>query len=196
MSPTPESEDELILVPERSAVEAGGREVVLTPTQFRLVAVLVGEPNRVLTRAELIEQAIGTFVEERTVDVHIKEIRRKFGSSGGRIEAVRGKGYRYRGDTAEATEATPDGVLALVNPSSCARRPVQGQVGSMQIAAEECRRRRTLPGPLVLHRPEPSRYGDGRHVRLRQAGQPGAGSRRRGPAGSPESARRRTARSG
>ena len=105
MTPTPGSEANLILVPERSAVQAGGREVALTPTQYRLVAVLVGEPNRVFTRAELVEQAIGTVVEERTVDVHIKEIRRKLGSSGGRIEAVRGRGYRYRGETAGPTAA-------------------------------------------------------------------------------------------
>ena len=107
MSPTPGRETDLILVPERFAVRAGGREVVLTQTQYRLVTVLVGEPNRVFSRAELVEQAIGTLVEERTVDVHIKEIRRKLGSSGGRIEAVRGRGYRYRGKTAGLTEANP-----------------------------------------------------------------------------------------
>ena len=105
MSPKPGSEADLILVSERSAVQTGDREGVLTPTQFRLVAVLVQEPNRVFTRAELVEQAIGTVVEERTVDVHIKEIRRKLGSSGGRIEAVRGRGYRYRRETAGPTEA-------------------------------------------------------------------------------------------
>ena len=107
MSPTPGRGTDLILVPERFAVRAGGREVVLTQTQYRLVTVLVGEPNRVFSRAELVEQAIGTVVEERTVDVHIKEIRRKLGSSGGRIEAVRGRGYRYRDETPGATEANP-----------------------------------------------------------------------------------------
>ena len=96
MSLTPASEADLILVPERSAVRAGGREVVLTATQYRLVAVLVGEPDRVFSRAEL--------VEERTVDVHNKEIRRKLGPPGGRIEAVRGRGYRYRSETAGPTE--------------------------------------------------------------------------------------------
>jgi DNA-binding response OmpR family regulator len=105
MAATPESEADLILLPERISVRAGGREVVLTPTQFRLVAVLTGAPNRVLSRAELVEQAMGTLVEERTVDVHIKEIRRKLGAPGGRIEAVRGRGYRYRGETSKSTEA-------------------------------------------------------------------------------------------
>ena len=105
MPPTPGSEADLILVPERLAVRAGDREVVLTATQFRLVGLLVGAPNRVFTRAELVEQAIGTVVEERTVDVHIKEIRRKLGSSGERIEAVRGRGYRFRGETSGSMEA-------------------------------------------------------------------------------------------
>jgi DNA-binding response OmpR family regulator len=107
MSPTPDSEADLILVPGRSAVQAGDREVILTPTQFRLLAVLVGEPNRVFNRATLVEQAIGTVVEERTVDVHIKEIRRKLGPSGARIETVRRRGYRYRGATAGPTEPNP-----------------------------------------------------------------------------------------
>ena len=92
-------------MPGRRAVQVEGREVALTPTQFRLVALLVGEPNRVFNRAELVEQAIGTLVEERTVDVHIKEIRRKLDLAGGRIEAVRGRGYRYRGETSGPTEA-------------------------------------------------------------------------------------------
>src|SRR5262249_22724300 len=127
MPPTPGRETDLILVPERLAVRAGGHEVVLTQTQYRLVTVLVGEPNRVFSRAELVEQAIGTLVEERTVDVHIKEIRRKLGSLGRRIEAVRGRGYRYRGETAATTEAPPlvsdrASLLITIHDSSAGRR--------------------------------------------------------------------------
>src|SRR5262249_13332112 len=106
MSPKPGREADLILMSERSAVQVAGREVVLTPTQFRLVALLVGGPNHEFARAEVVEQAIGTLVEERTVDVHIKENRHQLGSSGGRIEAVRGRGYRYRGETPGPTEAS------------------------------------------------------------------------------------------
>jgi DNA-binding response OmpR family regulator len=85
------------LLPDRSAVRVGPREVVVTPTQFRLLAVMMSEPGRIFTRAELIEKAIGDLVELRTIDVHIKELRRKLEPDSGRIETVRGKGYRYRG---------------------------------------------------------------------------------------------------
>ena len=87
---------DLALVPERSAVRAGGREVSLTPTQFRLLSVLLGEPGRAFSRAELVERGIGDLVMERTVDVHVKELRRRLGEWGSRLVAVRGVGYRYR----------------------------------------------------------------------------------------------------
>jgi len=86
----------LLLVPERSAVRIGEREVTVTKTQFRLLSVLVAEPHRTFIRAELVEQGIGDLVSERTVDVHVKELRRKLGPEGWRIETVRGRGYRCR----------------------------------------------------------------------------------------------------
>ncbi len=85
------------LLPDRSAVQVGPREVVVTPTQFRLLAVLMSVPGRTFTRAELVEKGIGDIVELRTVDVHIKELRRKLDPDDGRIQTVRGTGYRYRG---------------------------------------------------------------------------------------------------
>ena len=87
---------DLALVPERSAVLAGGQELTLTPTQFRLLAVLLGQPGRAFTRAELVERGIGDLVTERTVDVHVKGLRRRLGEWGPRVVAVRGVGYRYR----------------------------------------------------------------------------------------------------
>src|SRR5262249_48754743 len=72
----------LLLVPERSTVRIGEREVIVTRTQFRLLSVLVAEPNRTVSRAELVEQGIGDLVSERTVDVDIKELRRKLGPEG------------------------------------------------------------------------------------------------------------------
>ena len=87
---------DLALVPERSAVRAGGREVALTPTQFRLLSVLLEEPGRAFSRAELVERGIGDLVTERTVDVHVKGLRRRLGEWGPRVVAVRGVGYRYR----------------------------------------------------------------------------------------------------
>jgi DNA-binding response OmpR family regulator len=95
-SPPPSNDATVVLIPERSAVRLGEREVAVTSTQFRLLAHLMAEPGRTFSRAELVERAIGTRVTERTVDVHVKELRRKLGPLGARIEALRGSGYRYR----------------------------------------------------------------------------------------------------
>jgi DNA-binding response OmpR family regulator len=94
MSQPPAGGPDYRLVHERCAVNVGGREVVLTPTQFRLLGVLLAEPGRTFSRAELVERAFGAPVDERTVDVHIKELRRKLEPNEQRIETVRGRGYR------------------------------------------------------------------------------------------------------
>ena len=65
--PVPAPQPEVSLLPERCAVRVGRREVALSPTEFRLLARLVAEPGRALTRAELVERVIGTAVAERTV---------------------------------------------------------------------------------------------------------------------------------
>jgi DNA-binding response OmpR family regulator len=93
----PQNEGECVLLPERCAVQGGGREVTLTPTQFRILAALVAGEGQTFGRAELVELGIGTLVSERTVDAHIKELRRKLGALGSRIVTVRGVGYRFRG---------------------------------------------------------------------------------------------------
>ena len=89
-------EPDFRLVPERLAVQAGGREIVLTTTQFRLLDVLAFEPGRVFSRDELVKRAFATSVSERTVDVHIKELRRKLDPHDWRVQTVRGKGYRFQ----------------------------------------------------------------------------------------------------
>ena len=74
--------------------------VSLTPTEFRLLETLLKQPGRAFTRHDLMDAAVGdTIVLERTIDVHIKSLRRKLGDAGERIETVRGVGYRFR-DTA------------------------------------------------------------------------------------------------
>jgi len=83
-------------VPERFSVQVAGQEVVLTATQFRLLAVLMEEPGRVFSREELVKRAFSTRVSGRTVDVHVKEVRRKLGPHEWRVQTVRGQGYRYR----------------------------------------------------------------------------------------------------
>lgn len=72
-------------------------ELDLTPTEFRLLECLLRQPGRAFTRNQLMDAAIGegAIVLERTIDVHIKTLRRKLGSSD-LIETVRGVGYRFR----------------------------------------------------------------------------------------------------
>src|SRR5262245_29115154 len=75
-----------------------GTELDLTPTEFRLLESLLRQPGRAFTRAQLMDAAIGegAIVLERTIDVHVKSLRRKLGPAGEFIETVRGVGYRFR----------------------------------------------------------------------------------------------------
>jgi two-component system phosphate regulon response regulator PhoB len=76
-----------------------GRELELTPTEFRLLECLLRQPGRAFSRHQLMDAAIGegAIVLERTIDVHIKTLRRKLGATD-LIETVRGVGYRFRED--------------------------------------------------------------------------------------------------
>ena len=76
---------------------AEDQELDLTPTEFRLLECLLRQPGRAFTRTQLMDASIGegAIVLERTIDVHIKTLRRKLGSSD-LIETVRGVGYRFR----------------------------------------------------------------------------------------------------
>ncbi len=72
-------------------------ELPLTPTEFRLLEVLLRQTGRAFTRFELMDAAIGedAVVLERTIDVHIKSLRKKLGDAAELIETVRGVGYRF-----------------------------------------------------------------------------------------------------
>jgi two-component system phosphate regulon response regulator PhoB len=72
-------------------------ELPLTPTEFRLLEVLIRQSGRAFTRYELMDAAIGqdAIVLERTIDVHIKSLRKKLRDAGELIETVRGVGYRF-----------------------------------------------------------------------------------------------------
>jgi two-component system phosphate regulon response regulator PhoB len=80
----------------RASVE--GEEVPLTPTEFRLLESMLRQPGRAFTRHELMDSAIGedAIVLERTIDVHVKSLRKKLGVAADLIETVRGVGYRFR----------------------------------------------------------------------------------------------------
>jgi two-component system catabolic regulation response regulator CreB len=76
-----------------------GQEVELTRVEFDLLSCLLGAPGRVFTRAQLIDRVWGDgfAITDRTIDSHVKSLRRKVGDAGGHaamIETVRGVGYR------------------------------------------------------------------------------------------------------
>jgi two-component system phosphate regulon response regulator PhoB len=88
----------LTLDPVTHRVEADGTTVPLGPTEFRLLRFLMARPERVHSRAQLLDQVWGNdaYIEERTVDVHIRRLRQALEPVGqdGLIETVRGSGYR------------------------------------------------------------------------------------------------------
>ena len=73
-----------------------GQELKLGPTEFRLLHYLMKHAERVHSRAQLLDKIWGdhVYIEERTVDVHIKRLRAALGPAGACIEPVRGSGYR------------------------------------------------------------------------------------------------------
>jgi len=80
---------------QRHLATSGGNLLDLTPSEFSLLEVLLRQPGRAFTRAELIDSALGdALVMERTVDVHIGALRKKLGERGTLVETVRGVGYR------------------------------------------------------------------------------------------------------
>jgi len=88
----------LRLDPATHRVTGRGAQVELGPTEFRLLHFLTAHPERVHSRAHVLDQVWGdhVFVEERTVDVHIRRLRKALEPTGHDrlIETVRGSGYR------------------------------------------------------------------------------------------------------
>ncbi|MBI1174462.1 MAG: phosphate regulon transcriptional regulatory protein PhoB [Sideroxydans sp.] len=99
MSDETVSVDELELSPSTHRVIAKGEQVELGPTEFRLLHFFMTHPERVYSRSQLLDQVWGdhVFVEERTVDVHIRRLRQVLEPSGldGLVQTVRGSGYRF-----------------------------------------------------------------------------------------------------
>lgn len=77
-------------------VSFNGEAIKLGPTEFKLLNFLMHHPDRVHSRSQLLDRIWGdhVFIEERTVDVHIKRLREQLGSSGAMIVTVRGAGYK------------------------------------------------------------------------------------------------------
>lgn len=79
-------------------VEVGGRELALTPTEFRLLAALMRNRNQVMSQMQLLEEVWGNAdVDPKQVRLYVSYLRRKLNEAGvDPIETVRGFGYRYR----------------------------------------------------------------------------------------------------
>jgi two-component system, OmpR family, phosphate regulon response regulator PhoB len=77
-------------------VSFSGAELKVGPTEFKLLRYLMAYPERVHSRAQLLDKVWGdhVFIEERTVDVHIKRLREALQGAGSMIDTVRGAGYR------------------------------------------------------------------------------------------------------
>ena len=88
----------LTLDPSTHRVSVGDAPVAMGPTEFRLLRFLLARPERVHTRRQLLDQVWGdhVYIEERTVDVHIRRLRLALEPHGAdaMIETVRGTGYR------------------------------------------------------------------------------------------------------
>jgi two-component system alkaline phosphatase synthesis response regulator PhoP len=82
----------------RRSAEYAGREVALTQREFDLLWALASSSGRVLSRDYLLDTVWGreVFVTPRTVDVHIRHLRKKLGSGGKLLETLRGAGYRIK----------------------------------------------------------------------------------------------------
>ena len=80
-------------------VTADGAEIRLGPTEYRLLKFLMTHPDRVYSRAQLLDRVWGAnvYVEERTVDVHVRRLRKALAehAADNYIQTVRGSGYRF-----------------------------------------------------------------------------------------------------
>lgn len=89
----------LKLDPAAHRLSGNGQTLAIGPTEFRLLHFFMTHPERVFSRSQLLDQVWGdhVFVEERTVDVHIRRLRKALEPSGHdkHIETVRGTGYRF-----------------------------------------------------------------------------------------------------
>jgi DNA-binding response OmpR family regulator len=97
------NEDDLLIDDGLGTVRKAGRAVSVTPSEFRLLRLLAGNPGRVFSREELISRALGDDFGgfDRTVDAHVKNLRQKIETDPRApryIQTVHGTGYRFRAE--------------------------------------------------------------------------------------------------
>jgi two-component system, OmpR family, phosphate regulon response regulator PhoB len=90
---------ELILDTEQHRLSIGEKQLDVSPTEFRLMQFFMTHPDKVFSRTQLLDQVWGrsVYIEERTVDVHIRRLRKILGDYGKEdmVQTVRGFGYRF-----------------------------------------------------------------------------------------------------
>jgi DNA-binding response OmpR family regulator len=81
-------------------VKVKGKAVALTAKEFQLLYFLANRPNRVITREILMDEvwSMDSDVETRTVDVHMRRLRKKLGKAAGHLQTVRSVGYKFSGN--------------------------------------------------------------------------------------------------
>jgi len=90
---------DLVLDTEQHRLTIGGQSLEVSPTEFRLMQFFMANPDKVYSRTHLLDQVWGrsVYIEERTVDVHIRRLRKILAEHGREelIQTVRGFGYRF-----------------------------------------------------------------------------------------------------
>ena len=90
---------DLILDTEQHRLSIGDKQLEVSPTEFRLMHFFMTHPNKVFSRTQLLDQVWGrsVYIEERTIDVHIRRLRKILGEYGREdlVQTVRGFGYRF-----------------------------------------------------------------------------------------------------
>jgi two-component system phosphate regulon response regulator PhoB len=94
------SSGSIVIDPARHQVSVDGKRVNLTSLEFKLLRTLMQRRGRVQTRDRLLNDVWGyeSVIDTRTVDTHVRRLRRKLGKAADTIESVRGFGYRLRED--------------------------------------------------------------------------------------------------
>ena len=89
----------LVLDTEQHRLSIGDKQLDVSPTEFRLMQFFMAHPDKVFSRTQLLDQVWGrsVYIEERTVDVHIRRLRKILGDHGKEdmVQTVRGFGYRF-----------------------------------------------------------------------------------------------------
>ncbi len=108
---------ELLLDASTHRVSFEGQPLKMGPTEFKLLHYLMQHAERVHSRSQLLDRVWGdhVFIEERTVDVHVKRLREALGAAGTMVETVRGAGYRI---TAQPVVAVAPSVQRAAQPSA------------------------------------------------------------------------------